>query len=215
MNRDKEDSRLSGVDKFSLSICVACVLLMLSVDAEFAEIIFYGFLGWFLSYALASFVVWLWKVSRGVLDSGLDYAFRKDEKPEPKKNARNKPKEDHDTNQDKTVIHVLSEKVESLQESLSTANNTIRNANSRVNELKNELKQSREYIRILEKLNREEPEPKQSEEFTDYQILGVSVGSTAQEIKANYKKLCNVYHPDKGGCTIMMQRLTTAYNNLK
>ena len=47
-----------------------------------------------------------------------------------------------------------------------------------------------------------------------YQTLGIDELATDKEIKQSYRKLANVYHPDKGGDTAMFQELQEAYSIL-
>ena len=47
-----------------------------------------------------------------------------------------------------------------------------------------------------------------------YAILGVSCDATQEQIKAAYRSLCKVHHPDVGGDAVMMQLLNKAYVTL-
>ncbi|MCL6558838.1 MAG: J domain-containing protein [Firmicutes bacterium] len=48
----------------------------------------------------------------------------------------------------------------------------------------------------------------------DYTVLGVTPGATLQEIKAAYRRLAKVYHPDAGGDPEAFMRIHAAYQNL-
>jgi len=50
--------------------------------------------------------------------------------------------------------------------------------------------------------------------MNNYQILGLSKGSTQQEIKQAYRKLALKYHPDKGGDSDMFLKVKQAYDEL-
>jgi len=47
-----------------------------------------------------------------------------------------------------------------------------------------------------------------------YSILGVPKNATQQEIKKAYRKQANQHHPDKGGDSVMFQRVSEAYDIL-
>lgn len=50
--------------------------------------------------------------------------------------------------------------------------------------------------------------------MNNYQILGLKVNATQVEIKAAYKKLVMIHHPDRGGNSENFIRLQTAYEEL-
>lgn len=47
-----------------------------------------------------------------------------------------------------------------------------------------------------------------------YRTLGISPGSTEEEIKKAYRSLANKHHPDKGGDTAKFQEIQTAYDTI-
>jgi curved DNA-binding protein len=47
-----------------------------------------------------------------------------------------------------------------------------------------------------------------------YETLGVPRTATQDEIKKAYRKLASQHHPDKGGDTVMFQKIQTAYDTL-
>ena len=48
-----------------------------------------------------------------------------------------------------------------------------------------------------------------------YEILGVSKGATAEELKKAYKKKSMLHHPDRGGDTEEFKKVAEAYGTLK
>lgn len=50
--------------------------------------------------------------------------------------------------------------------------------------------------------------------MSDYKVMGISVGSTAEEVKKAYFKLALVRHPDKGGTHDSFLELTSAYERI-
>lgn len=48
-----------------------------------------------------------------------------------------------------------------------------------------------------------------------YEILGVPIGASADDVKRAYKKLASQMHPDVGGDAEQFKRITWAYNQLK
>ena len=50
--------------------------------------------------------------------------------------------------------------------------------------------------------------------MTYYEILGVTDGATADEIKRAYRKLASQHHPDKGGDKAKFQEIQQAYDTL-
>ena len=80
---------------------------------------------------------------------------------------------------------------------LDEANATIRKANARITELKSG------------KSNQSLPS------MNDYTILGANSDTSKAELKKKYKVLSSVYHPDKAGNGVMMQRINDAYARLK
>ena len=53
-----------------------------------------------------------------------------------------------------------------------------------------------------------------SEEFNYYDVLNVKRDATKEQIKGNYRKLAQVFHPDKGGDTEQFKKLNEAYTIL-
>ena len=47
-----------------------------------------------------------------------------------------------------------------------------------------------------------------------YKILGVDKTATISEIKAEYRKLCKIHHPDKGGDENKFKEISEAYEIL-
>lgn len=47
-----------------------------------------------------------------------------------------------------------------------------------------------------------------------YEILGVSIDATLEEIKSKYKQLANIHHPDKGGDEETFKLINLAYDIL-
>ena len=47
-----------------------------------------------------------------------------------------------------------------------------------------------------------------------YKVLGVSPGAPAEVIKAAYRALMKIHHPDAGGSTKKAQEIEEAYRNL-
>ncbi len=48
-----------------------------------------------------------------------------------------------------------------------------------------------------------------------YEVLGVQLGATSEEIKKSFYELSKVFHPDVGGSLEKQQELAEAYNILK
>jgi DnaJ-class molecular chaperone len=51
-------------------------------------------------------------------------------------------------------------------------------------------------------------------DFANYQWLGFDSIPTKSELKSKYKKLSNIYHPDKSGCGVVMSKINEAYESL-
>lgn len=49
---------------------------------------------------------------------------------------------------------------------------------------------------------------------THYQVLGLSVNATQEQIKEAYKKLAMKHHPDKGGDQSKFQEVSLVYKTL-
>ncbi|MGF1693914.1 DnaJ domain-containing protein [Photobacterium kagoshimensis] len=131
----------------------------------------------------------------------------------------------------------------SSSESLAKANETIREANLRINNLKKELEEAKEdssatrwmelynkkvaeliekedenenlknTIKDLELSNLDKNEPIDFE-LGYYDIFGLKPDTTNSSVKNRYKQLSHIYHPDKCGSNIMMQRINVAYKKL-
>ncbi|USD42142.1 J domain-containing protein [Vibrio sp. SCSIO 43135] len=109
---------------------------------------------------------------------------------------------------------------------LDEANLTIRKANSRVAELKKTIDTlemevlggkaviKRRDERILDLEKQLESRGRTESSYTDYQWLGFSSSPSRQELKKKYQRLTQVYHPDKGGCNVMMSKINGAYERL-
>ncbi|WP_157937856.1 hypothetical protein, partial [Vibrio breoganii] len=54
-----------------------------------------------------------------------------------------------------------------------------------------------------------------SANLSDLQLLGFRHTPTSSDLKAKYKRLTTIYHPDKGGCDVMMAKINSAYTRLR
>lgn len=129
-------------------------------------------------------------------------------------------------------------RIAQLVNKLDTANATIKKANERIYQLKTVSDQkanSEEKTLVLEKkietlsrsvqkLKKENSNltininniKKSNFNITPYSLLGVSPSKfDFSRAKSNYKKLSQIYHPDKSGSQEMMKKLNDAYDQLK
>lgn len=125
-----------------------------------------------------------------------------------------------------------------LENKLEKANVTIKRANERVCQLKvllNENISSKGEATVLknkvealsehlQKLNKENEQLKadilnkkgSNLNISAYLLLGVSASNfDFSRAKLNYKKLSQIYHPDKSGSQEMMKKLNEAYSNIR
>ncbi|GEA59163.1 hypothetical protein VCO01S_03560 [Vibrio comitans NBRC 102076] len=54
-----------------------------------------------------------------------------------------------------------------------------------------------------------------SASLSDLQLLGFKHNPTLSDLKVKYKRLTTIYHPDKGGCDVMMAKINSAYTRLR
>ncbi|MBV7299679.1 J domain-containing protein [Enterovibrio paralichthyis] len=115
-------------------------------------------------------------------------------------------------------------KEEKLINMLDKANLTIRSANIRINQLKesNSLLSSLKFDfeqrnLTIKNLRKEIESLKNQNSITNcpHTMLGVKKCATKTEIKANYFKLSNIYHPDRSGDNTLMKEINAAYNKIK
>lgn len=45
-----------------------------------------------------------------------------------------------------------------------------------------------------------------------FDILGIDINSTEEDIRKARRKLCSKYHPDQGGDAVMFNKVNEAYN---
>jgi septal ring factor EnvC (AmiA/AmiB activator) len=130
----------------------------------------------------------------------------------------------------------LEKRIINLKDKLDTANTTINKANERIHQLKVLLDQkanSEKSKLVLEKrieslsqniqkLSKENSKLKldiknvEVNDINAYLLLGVNVSNfDITKAKSNYKKLSQIYHPDKSGSQEMMKKLNEAYDRLK
>lgn len=62
--------------------------------------------------------------------------------------------------------------------------------------------------------NWQEPERKTEEKSNYYSVLGLSFGASKEEIKAAYRRLVKIHHPDRGGDSNTFMRIQSAYEAL-
>jgi molecular chaperone DnaJ len=48
-----------------------------------------------------------------------------------------------------------------------------------------------------------------------YKILGISRRAPADEVKKAYRQLVMIHHPDRGGDSIVVTRINSAYNVIR
>ena len=74
-------------------------------------------------------------------------------------------------------------------------------------------------IQSLRELRGDVPPPRQDLSAQDmdlcYKILGLSPGSSWEEIEKAYRRKAQIHHPDKGGDEDAMRVLNDVYNRLK
>ncbi|OEE71998.1 hypothetical protein A130_18840 [Vibrio genomosp. F6 str. FF-238] len=83
-----------------------------------------------------------------------------------------------------------------------------------MNELKGDLVAAENEINLLNsQLNYKKST--ENNNLCDLDILGYEIHPSSHELRKRYKNLASIYHPDKGGSKVMMQRLNDAYEKLR
>ncbi|MGF1693902.1 hypothetical protein [Photobacterium kagoshimensis] len=110
---------------------------------------------------------------------------------------------------DASQIIIQLESSRENSELLDKANATIRKANVRISELKTQIET------LKAELSQSQTNKGPEDGLSHLDILGFVSKPDRKAVKARYLKLSSIYHPDKGGCDSMMQRINCAYNALK
>lgn len=106
------------------------------------------------------------------------------------------------------------DRLKNIESLLDKANGVIRAANKRVADLKLDIVKKNIEISELKCALNEIKGKEIRAEFNDNDWLGVNEEYDLNELRKNYKKLVQVYHPDKGGCHVIMTRINVSYGNL-
>lgn len=116
-----------------------------------------------------------------------------------------------DDKESEKIQDELSYEIDTLRSNVTELNTELRYQLKINSELQTSVFHLREKVRVdllaknkIELLN-----------MTDRELLGVSELANRKQIKENYLKLSNIYHPDKCGSDTMFKRLSKAYQRTK